>query len=96
MPRRAARIDGNHVDIVRTLRGAGASVQSLASQGQGCPDILCGFRGQNFLMEIKDSAKRLSKRRLTVDESMWHQGWQGQIAVVMTPLEALQVIGAVE
>lgn len=96
MPRRAARVDANQIDIVRTLRGAGASVQSLAAHGQGVPDILVGFRGLNFLMEIKDSAKQPSKRQLTVDESQWHQAWQGQIAVVLTPLDALKVIGAVE
>jgi hypothetical protein len=96
MPRRAARVDGNQVDIVRTLRGAGASVQSLAAHGQGVPDLLVGFRGMNFLLEIKDSAQPPNKRRLTVDESMWHQGWQGQIAVVLTPLDALRVIGAIE
>jgi predicted Zn-dependent protease len=96
MPRRAARIDANQIEIVQTLRGAGATVQSLAAHGQGVPDILVGFRGLNFLMEIKNSAKRPSMRRLTVDEATWHQGWQGQIAVVLTPLDALRVIGAVE
>lgn len=96
MPRRAARVDHNQIDIVRTLRGVGASVQSLASQGQGCPDILVGWRGQNWLMEIKNADMKPSARRLTVDESFWHQSWQGQIAVVLTPLDALQVIGAIE
>ena len=94
--RRAAKVDDNQKDIVRTLRGAGASVQSLAAHGQGVPDLLVGFRGVNYLLEVKDGAKVPSMRLMTVDESMWHQSWQGQCAVVLTPADALRVIGAVE
>lgn len=45
MPRRAARIDANQPDVVRVLRGVGASVQVLSQVGQGCPDLLAGVAG---------------------------------------------------
>ncbi|HJP47915.1 hypothetical protein [Acinetobacter venetianus] len=45
--RRAAKIDANQTEIVKALRKFGASVQSLASTGKGCPDLLVGFRGMN-------------------------------------------------
>ena len=51
--RRAAKIDANQTEIVKALRQVGASVQSLASTGKGCPDLLVGFRGVNWLLEVK-------------------------------------------
>lgn len=51
--RRAAKIDSNQEQIVSALRAAGATVQSLAAIGKGCPDILCAFRNAMYLMEIK-------------------------------------------
>jgi len=43
MARRAARTDDNQTLIVEALEGAGASVQSLASTGNGCPDLVIGY-----------------------------------------------------
>ena len=66
--RRAAKIDANQTEIVKALRQVGASVQSLASTGKGCPDLLVGFRGVNWLLEIKDGQKVKSARKLTDDK----------------------------
>lgn len=93
MPRRAARVDANHAEIVRVLRDIGASVQSLASQGQGCPDLLVGFREQNHLFEIKDGAKIPSKQVLTADEKRWHQEWQGRVVIIRSVDDALRAVG---
>ena len=49
-----ARVDANQPVIVAALRAIGATVQHLHAVGQGCPDILVGYDGVNFLMEIKD------------------------------------------
>lgn len=89
----AKRVDGNQRLIVAALRDIGASVQLLHTQGHGCPDAIVGFRGVNYLMEFKDSAKPPSARQLTPDESKWHQAWQGQCAVVLDVSEALRVLG---
>lgn len=77
-----ARIDANQPDIVKALRAAGASVQSLADLGCGVPDLLIGWRGTNLLFEVKDGTKRPSARRLTPDEERWHGRWSGQVTVV--------------
>lgn len=87
--RRAAKVDANHSAIVAALRSIGASVQDLASVGQGCPDILVGFRGRNYLMEIK-----VNKGKPTLKQDVWHMMWQGQVVIVRTVDEALHVIGA--
>jgi len=91
--RRAARTDSNHAEIVEALRRAGASVQSLAPVGCGCPDLLVGLRGVNTLLEVKDGSKRPSARRLTVDETRWHRAWLGQVVVVETVEQALKAVG---
>ena len=91
MPR-IARVDANQKAVVAALRAAGATVQHLHSVGQGCPDILVGYRGRNYLLEIKDGDKPPNKRRLTRDEGRWHRRWRGQVAVVESVAEALAAI----
>ena len=78
--------------IVKQLRAIGATVQSLADLGKGVPDLLVGWRGKNWLMEVKDWKQPPSKRRLTPDEKKWHQSWNGQVHVVETFDEALKII----
>lgn len=92
--RRAARVDANQEAIVDALRVHGATVQSLAAIGAGCPDLLVGFGGQNFALEVKDPAKPPSHRRLTVEQRLWHARWQGQVETVLTSADALAAIGA--
>lgn len=66
--RRAAKKDDNHQSVVQALRQIGAYVQDLGGVGQGCPDLLVGFRGAWHLLEVKDGAKVPSKRKLTPAE----------------------------
>ena len=89
------RADQNQSQIVAALRSAGATVQPLHTVGRGCPDLLVGFRGLNFVLEIKNPSVRPSDRRLTPDELAWHESWRGQKAVIETADEALQAIGAI-
>ena len=87
--RRAGRIDENQPLIVKALRDCGASVLSLSNMGQGCPDLVVGKDGRNWLMEIKDPSRKPSERRLTDDERVFHALWRGQVCVVETAEEAL-------
>lgn len=91
--RTRGRIDANQAEIVKRLRKLGVSVQSLADIGDGCPDLLCGLRGTNTLLEVKDGTVKPSLRRLTLLERYWHNTWQGQVAVVHSLEEALEVLG---
>lgn len=91
---RRARVDDNQKQIVAALRAAGASVQHLHAVGQGCPDILCGFRGENHLIEIKDGSKPPSARGLTDAQMRWHMLWNGQVAIAESEADALRIIGA--
>jgi Holliday junction resolvase len=90
--RQAAKTDENQKLIVQALRKAGASVQSLAAVGKGCPDLLVGYNGINYLMEIKDGNKVPSARKLTIDQEHWHSVWTGAVHIVKTEDEALKIL----
>jgi hypothetical protein len=95
--RRFAKIDDNQHDIVKALRKAGATVQSLAAIGDGCPDLLVGICGRTVLMEIKDGSKPPSKQALTPEQLKWHGAWQGGTLQVVNDVEgALRVVGMVK
>lgn len=89
MMRRAAKVDRNQAEIVQALRKAGATVQSLAAIGKGCPDLLVGHNGRNLLLEVKDGDLSPSRRKLTADEREWVGGWKGRAHVVESVEEAL-------
>lgn len=90
--RRAAKVDANQAEIVAALRQIGASVQPLHAVGQGCPDLLVGWRGMVSLLEIKDGSKPPSARKLTPDQEKWHAAWRGQVAVVENVEQAIEAI----
>jgi len=88
MLRTAARIDANQPDIVRALRGVGASVLHT-HQLKNCFDILVGYRGRTFLMEIKAT----EKDQLTPGEAEFQRTWRGSpYHVVYTVDQALAII----
>ena len=91
--RRAAKVDANQPEIVAALRAVGATVQPLHAVGKGCPDILVGLQGRNWLIEIKDGAKRPSERTLTPDQVEWHRVWRGQVSVAESVEDALKIVG---
>ena len=93
--RRAAKIDRNQPEIVAALRDAGATVEILSAVGKGCPDLMAGFRGRNYLLEVKDWQASASDRALRDRQAEWHGGWKGQVAKVETVDAALAVIGAI-
>ena len=90
---RARRVDDNQAEIVSALRKVGATVQHLHTVGEGCPDILVGWRHQNLLFEIKDGSKVPSKPKLTPDEVEWHKRWKGVVYTIESLADALKVMG---
>lgn len=83
--------DGNQSDIITALRAVGATVQIITQVGNGCPDLLVGYRRRAFLLEVK-----ADKGALRPVQVGWHSTWRGPpVAIVRTPHEALEAIGAV-
>ena len=91
--RRRAKSDGNQAELVKQLRRIpNLSVAVTSRMGQGYPDIVVGFQGVNFMMEIKDPAQQPSRRKLTNDEEHFQRNWRGQYAVVSTIEDCIRVI----
>ena len=89
-----AKTDSNHAEIRDGLRSIpGVTVADTSSAGHGFPDLVVGFQKQNYLIEIKDGSKTVSRRKLTPDQVEFHNAWKGQICTVCNFDEALEVIG---
>ena len=87
--RYAKRVDANQDQIVSALRAAGAYVWII-----GLPvDLLVGYKGQTFLVEVKDGPKK----RLTALQADFFESWAGgTLARVDGPEAALRMIGVVK
>ena len=97
MRRRAARVDGNHADVVKALRKAGCLAYSTAPLGHGFPDVCVWspYTKAIHLLEVKDGSKPPSARELTPDERAFADaGWP--VVVVLNEVDALVAVGAVE
>lgn len=86
------RVDNNQKLITTQLRRLGVSVAVTSSLSKGFPDLVLGYKGQNYLIELKDESQPPSKRGLTEDEVKWHQDWNGQIAVCKNLDEILDIL----
>ena len=87
------RVDDNQTQVVKALRAEGWTVTHLHAVGKGCPDLLVGVTRfnvkYNFLLEVKDGNKSW---KLTPDQVIWHYNWKGQVAVVTSPEQAVELI----
>jgi hypothetical protein len=86
--RTASRVDANQPAIVGALRGIGASVLHV-HQLKNCFDILVGYRGRTFLMELKTSPKE----KLTPGEAEFQASWRGSpYHIVYSVDEAIRIV----
>lgn len=86
------RVDNNQKEIVTQLRQLGYSVSHTHTIGSGFPDIVVGQEGKNYLFEIKNYNQPPSKRILTQDEQKFHSSWSGQVSIIHTAQEAVNII----
>lgn len=91
---RYAKTDANQTEIVEALRAAGCFVQSLASVGKGCPDLMVGYGMAWHVFEVKDGNKPPSARKLTRDEQTWHDRARlfAPVHVVESAEQALAIV----
>jgi len=84
--RHAKRVDANQDAIVQVLRNAGAYVWIISLP----VDLLVGYKGHTFLVEIKTDAKK----RLTALQDDFFNNWSGStLARIDSPEAALRMIG---
>lgn len=87
IPKHAAKRDANEAAIVAALTDLGAVVIPLSIKG--VPDLLVGWRGENFLLEVK-----AAKGELTTDQHSFFARWRGDAEIVRSVDDALKAIGA--
>ena len=97
MTHRRHRSDGNQTEIVTALRKIGCSVAVTSGAGDGFPDIVAGrtdINGdkRNWLIEIKDGSAPPSQQKLTVSQVNFHNEWKGQIAIVTSAEQAIDLV----
>jgi rhamnose utilization protein RhaD (predicted bifunctional aldolase and dehydrogenase) len=69
----AKRVDENQKQLIHTFIALGASVLNLSRVGQGCPDLLIGYKNKSILVEIKKD----SKSTFTEPQIKFMQEWRG-------------------
>lgn len=94
--RRKARVDANQKEIVQELRKLDVSVLHTHQLGKGAPDLILGYRNENYLIELKDGSKTKSQQKLTPDEVEFQSKWKGNYAVCNSLEQILTIIDYVE
>jgi hypothetical protein len=87
------KTDANHKEIIDGCRKIPSiSVFSTHMVGKGFPDIVIGYKGINYLVEIKDGKKSKSQKKLTNDEIKFHASWCGQVNIVENIDDVLRML----
>ena len=82
---RHGRRDSTHAPIRTRLRELGASVADTADLGDDFPDLLVGFCGASFLVEIKGP-----KGKLSDGQTEFARTWRGAKPIVLRSPEEAQ------
>ena len=76
----AKKVDANQAEVIQKLRELpGVTVQDLSSLGNGCPDFIVGWLGNNYLIELKDGEKAKHQKKLTPAEDKFFKTWKGNV-----------------
>jgi len=89
-------VDANQAAVTKELRALGVFVEPKISRvGGGVPDLLLGFRGRWYTVELKDPDQPPSGRALTADEAKWIAKAEPHAPVIVatTVDEILEAIG---
>lgn len=65
--------DTNEASIVKILRGYGISVEHLDKP----VDLICGYRGADYLVEVK-----AGNAGLTVPQEIFYESWGGSMTIL--------------
>lgn len=63
MRRHVHRPDGNQAGLVDLAERLGASVAITSQVGDGFPDLVIGFQGRNYLVEVKVPGGKLRPKQ---------------------------------
>ena len=80
----AKKVDKNQRAIVQALRQCGYTVLHLHAVGRGCPDLMVGRDGVNYLIEVKSAKGKLTPQQVT-----FFGHWQGQVMIIRSVEEVM-------
>lgn len=85
---RSAKKDANHAEIVAALKAVGCSVVELHAVGGGVPDLLVGYNGWDYLLEVKRpgvAGKARGARQAATNEKQkkFRDDWRGHTVAVV-------------
>lgn len=80
--RYAKRRDANEPEIIKALEKIGCSILQVDPV-----DLIVGYRGKNFLLEVKTVKGKLEPSQVVLLET-----WRGQYRIVRTPEEAIKLV----
>ena len=83
------RVDANHGEIKHAFELLGCTVVSLASVGDGCPDLAVGVGGHTYLIEVKAGPSA----KLTPAEHKFCNTWRGQWCRVDSIKDVVAFVG---
>ena len=84
---RRHRADDNQGPIVEALRSIGCSVAITSQVGDGFPDVVAAYRGEIFLIEVKQIGGKLTPAQVD-----FYRGWAGPVYIVETEAEAIAAV----
>lgn len=77
--RKHGKVDKTQAAIVEVLREYRFSVLSLASLGNGAPDLLVARSNRNYLIECKNTPIGY---KLTPDQKKFHSRWNSDVHII--------------
>ena len=88
LKRYAMKRDENEEEIVLALESCGCTVHRLDSP----VDLLVGRGKRNILIEVKNPNKPKADRQKTEAQRTFFSEWQGQVAIVETIDQAIELV----
>ena len=90
--RKRGNTDSNQKPIVNAFRNFGAAVTVTSGVGGGFVDIVVSYRGEWFMVEIKDGDKCKSAQKLTDEEVAWHSKQKAVVYIVATAQDVINLL----
>ena len=81
------RSDSNQAEIVKELRAIGCTVVVVSAKE--CWDLQVGWRGKNYMFEVKQPGKELRD-----SQKEFHDEWRGQIDRIECVEDAIEIMEA--
>ena len=85
------RADTNQFEIIGYIQTIPGVSYKITSQTDNFVDLVVGWRGVNYLWEIKTLKGKLSK-----SQKQFHQSWSGTITVIRTIDDVNRALGIAE